>query len=58
MNPWQRAGEGAQPRDSRRPPSKVAEYGDISKIVGYAAGCLERLKASVASEGRDALLIR
>jgi hypothetical protein len=58
MDPWQRAGEGAQARDSGGLPSKVAEYGGISKIVGNAAGCLERLKASVASEGRDAPLVR
>jgi len=43
LDPWQRAGEGDQARDGGRLPSKVAEYGGISKIVGNAAGCLERL---------------
>jgi hypothetical protein len=41
IDPWQRAGEGAQAPDGRRLPAKVAEDGGISEIVGNAAGCLE-----------------
>lgn len=58
IDPWQRAGEVAQARDGGRLPSKLAKYGGISEIVGNAAGRLERLTPSVASQGRNAFLLR
>jgi hypothetical protein len=41
VDPWQRAGERAQAPDGGRPSAKVAKDGDISEIVGNAAGCLK-----------------